>query len=963
MIKKYLWIGLSIMVIVAGAGIAGSVFLSSEQPDSLIKKPVTDNRGYQVITLENGIKTVLVSDPQTDKAAAVVNVEAGSFNDPDDRAGLAHFLEHMLFLGTEKYPDPGEYDDFIARHGGSKNAFTSGTNTVYFFDIDPDFLEPAMDRLSQFFIAPLFTEELTERERNAVDSEYKSGLLDDGRRIYDAMKMAFAEDHPAVGFQVGDLESLSMEGLREDLFEFYNNYYSANRMTLVVYGKEDLNQLRQWAEQIFNSVPNHNLPEVEPNPAFYNPEDLPSLLEIKPRRETRSLTMSFPMPPLLDTASTKPAGYLSWLIGHEGPGSLLSLLKDRGWAENLSAGAGGYSKHPTTFDIRIELTEPGYEHINDVVDLAFDKIQQVTDKGIQESIYQEVAKLSELDFLYYDKSATSREAITLSSLVRRFEPENLLFGSYEFAQFDPEQILEFAQALNPNNLALRVVAPEVTTNAQSPYYNTDYRLTKISDELITQWSNSAYTPELAVPAANPFIPQTLALEEWEKPKSDLYFYNPERIYEDQGITVWHQQDQQFSTPRTNIIVNLETDWVNKGSKNKAATEIYLQLVDDELSQISYDAYLAGLEYDLSLSDKGIYLRVFGYSDTTDKLLDVLMNELVALEIDESRFEFYRQDFIRRYRNQREDRVLSQLYRSMYELLRSPLYTYKSMIPALEKLTIQDMELVRSNISENIHVTTLIHGNIRSEQAEFLGKRIANNFSASASAPTVNKVMEIDKTTTFYNQWVDHQDSAILMYYQGEEANFRERALYALLAQVLDAPFFRVLRTEKQLGYIVHSNNLPMYQLPGVAMSIQSPNTDPALLQRHIDKFLKDFLVDLSTMDEESFEQHKNALISKLTQKPKNVAELGSRFWQDIRVKNTNFNSLQRVSLEVEKITRTGLMKFYENQILPQDARRLIVYHTGSIHRDSFEQNQRLTANQKVVKSTIAYQDNRPYKEF
>ncbi|MEE3214854.1 MAG: insulinase family protein, partial [Pseudomonadota bacterium] len=68
-----------------------------------------DDRDYRVLTLDNGLEVLLVSDPEADKAAASLNVSVGSAQDPDDLQGLAHLLEHMLFLGTEAYPEADAY--------------------------------------------------------------------------------------------------------------------------------------------------------------------------------------------------------------------------------------------------------------------------------------------------------------------------------------------------------------------------------------------------------------------------------------------------------------------------------------------------------------------------------------------------------------------------------------------------------------------------------------------------------------------------------------------------------------------------------------------------------------------------------------------------------------------------------------------------------------------------------------
>ena len=120
-----------------------------------IERSPADTRDYRAVMLDNGLEALVVSDPDADKAAAALNVNVGSGNDPDTRPGLAHFVEHMLFLGTEKYPDPGEYSRFLTEHGGSSNATTSFANTSYFFDVDAAHLEGALDRFAQFFVSPV----------------------------------------------------------------------------------------------------------------------------------------------------------------------------------------------------------------------------------------------------------------------------------------------------------------------------------------------------------------------------------------------------------------------------------------------------------------------------------------------------------------------------------------------------------------------------------------------------------------------------------------------------------------------------------------------------------------------------------------------------------------------------------------------------------------------------------------
>ena len=178
------------------AWLAACAARAPEEDFAPVQSP-NDRFAYRLLTLDNGLKALLISNPDTPKAAAALDVHVGSGDNPRGRAGLAHFLEHMLFLGTEKYPDAAEYERFITEHGGSRNAYTSFEHTNYFFDVDPAHLAGALDRFAQFFIAPNMDARYVERERNAVEAEYQMGLKSDTRRGFDALQANMNPAHPS----------------------------------------------------------------------------------------------------------------------------------------------------------------------------------------------------------------------------------------------------------------------------------------------------------------------------------------------------------------------------------------------------------------------------------------------------------------------------------------------------------------------------------------------------------------------------------------------------------------------------------------------------------------------------------------------------------------------------------------------------------------------------------------------
>src|SRR3569833_611341 len=262
-------------------------------------------------------------------------------------------------MGTKKYPEENAYSQYLSANSGTSNAYTLSTSTTYYFDVSakpdddgvPTAANPspfyiALDRFAQFFIEPLFLASSLDRELRAVDSENKKNLQNDQRRLHQLEKSLSNPAHPFCHFATGNFEVLKTIpesrgiNIREKFIEFYEKHYSANRMKLVVLGREFLDLLDAWVAELFSSIRNKNLepnrwPDVEP----FGPEQLGLQCFTKPVMDTRELELSFPIFDESDMFETRPSGYISHLIGHEGPGSIMSYIKSKGWANALTAGA------------------------------------------------------------------------------------------------------------------------------------------------------------------------------------------------------------------------------------------------------------------------------------------------------------------------------------------------------------------------------------------------------------------------------------------------------------------------------------------------------------------------------------------------------------------------------------------------------------------------------------------------
>lgn len=238
------------------------------------------SRQYRLITLSNGLKALLISDPAEDVAAAALSIAAGSFCDPPEIAGLAHLCEHLLFLGTKEFPDPRTYFGTITAAGGSFNAHTTGEETCFYFEVPVTSMEAGkinsgvspehretlvfeyvLRNFSSFFKEPLFSENGVKQEVSTVHEEHTSNITSSSKIFYHALKLLANPLHPFSRFATGTYSTLHVlpkaEGIsvKNRLVAYYDRCYSSENMVLTIRGPQSLNHLQKLVGANFSDIP------------------------------------------------------------------------------------------------------------------------------------------------------------------------------------------------------------------------------------------------------------------------------------------------------------------------------------------------------------------------------------------------------------------------------------------------------------------------------------------------------------------------------------------------------------------------------------------------------------------------------------------------------------------------------------------------------------------------------------
>ncbi|PMR71032.1 insulinase family protein [Halomonas heilongjiangensis] len=892
-----------------------------------------DAREYRALTLENGLTALLVSDPEADKAAASMNVGVGSAQDPADLAGLAHFLEHMLFLGTDTFPEPDAYQGYISRHGGSHNAFTAPLDTNYFFDIEPEALPGALDRFSRFFVAPLFNADQLESERNIVHSEYMARIRDDSRRENDVLNQLLNPENPTTGFAVGSRDTLASppEGepsLRERVIDFYARHYDANVMHLALIAPRPLDELEALVTERFAEIPDRGLSRPVIEAPLVTADSLPRRVEVQSVRDSRQLRFLFPVPDPIQEYRHKPADLLAHLLGHEGDGSLLAVLREAGWADGLSAGVAPGDGQHALFSVGISLTPAGAERLDEIEATLFAAIDQIRDSGLEAWRYDEQARLAEQQFRFQQHGSPLNGAMRLAMNLTRFPVEDVQYAPYRMDGFDRERTERYLDALRPDRLIRLYSAPDVEGDRVSPWFETPWR------ELDDEPTEARPLAGLALPEPNPYIAEDVTLLEEQHDKPSLVIDEP-------GVTLWHMSDATFDTPKVEWRFSLQHPQASATPRDAALARVLAGWLDDSLNEAFYPARLAGQHFEAYAHARGITLSFSGWRDRQDQLMHRVLEQLQSGEIAPATFERVRYRLQREWRNAPQAALHRQGHRTLAEALVRPQWPTDALLEASRELEVDDLRDYREAFLAELRLEAMAVGNLDVELATREARLVADALSPRLTEEQIPDLVPLraDSGLPPLVPVTTRQESLVLRYLQGPDRSLESQARLAVLGQLLETPFYQRLRTEEQLGYVVSAGYSPLMDAPGLGLLVQSPDTESEMIQARIDAFLDDFAERLTALDDDDLAPYRQAVHDGLLRRDTSLSGRATRLWQAMSFGDTGFDRRERLAERALSVTARDLRESWSR--LREAAVANVTFDPGDEPSDVAELTQHL----------------------
>lgn len=895
-----------------------------------IIKPKIDTNVYKYIKLENQLEMLIIYDKDTDISAAAMTVEVGYYSDPNDTQGLAHFLEHMLFMGTKKYPEENYFQKFINEAGGLTNAHTTNESTTYYYQVYNEHFMESIDSFAQFFIEPLLSPNSVEREINAVNSEHQKNLTFDDARISSVIQSLVENKHPFYNFGTGNKDTLTKDNIRDILIKFYDQYYSANIMKLVILTNQEIDNIEKDMIKLFSTIKNKNVSIKKIN---YLPFDNQNnntlcqyLIKIIPTQDIHRLIIGWYLPNMDKEYHIKPIEFIANLFGHESEGSIYYYLKKNGLCINVGC---NIFEHDSSFNflgIDIILTDQGLKQIPNIINSIYAYLDMLNiDK--MEWFYDEMRTMNNIKFDFFEQPEKIDYVAELSMNMCKYKLEDVINGDYKMELYHKKIITECLRCMTKQNSIVIISSKEYDgkTSQIEKWYGTQFSSIKNPQSYGEEFNTNKMDYNLHLPEKNIFIPKDLKIIKSKKQKT------PIKIKEN----IWYMQDD-FEIPRVfcSLIINLNNFY--EKVENVVLLNLYMAILDYKLESTIYYAKLCSTTYNVSIESNQLIITFNGYRDTINKLSQLFVKTLLNMDISKEEFDIVKYNI--------NVNLVNFIYKPAYIIIKdyfmekiySINHTNNELIRTLQTIKYEDVNIPRQLFVNKCSIKIFIYGNVDKKNTMILCKQFDKIICHNQEEDNKQQIIYLEngERHLYVRKSLNKSDDnyAIYLFFEighitkGRD-NWDLKILYTNLIDIhVREQFFNDLRTQEQTGYVVRSMlqyfNDNNGNLMGLSFLIQSPHINPMILRKKIKKFVEKMYDQLRKIDDKQFIMYKTIVKNNLIQNFMSQSEEFNFMKNEITNKEYRFKYKEELLKAMDKLTKQNLIQFYDDYFINSNLRKI-----------------------------------------
>ncbi|ELY2853567.1 pitrilysin [Cronobacter dublinensis] len=895
-----------------------------------IRKSDRDNREYQAIRLDNGMVVLLVSDPQAVKSLSALVLPVGSLEDPDDHLGLAHYLEHMTLMGSQKYPEPDSLAEYLKLHGGSHNASTAPYRTAWYLEVENDALEGAMDRLADAIAAPKLDKTYAERERNAVNAELTMARARDGMRMAQVSAETLNPAHPGSRFSGGNLETLRDKPgspLHQALVDFRDKYYSANLMKAVVYSNRPLPELARMAAATWGRVPNKNLAAPQVTTPVVTPAQQGIFIHYVPVQPLKALRVEFRIENNSDKFRSKTDELISYMIGNRSPGTLSDWLQKEGLAESVRADSDPVvAGNSGVMVISVSLTDKGLAQRDEVVAAIFRYLGTLRDKGIDKRYFTELSHVLDLDFRYPSITRDMNYVEWLADSMLRVPVEHTLDVVNIADQFDPEAVKSRLAMMTPENARIWYISPDEPHNKKAYFVEAPYQVEKIPTATLQQWQTLGQQIALTLPAPNPYIPSDFSLIKPQKPYS-----HPQLLVSEPALRALYMPSRYFANePRADITLVLRNEEAMNSAKNQVLFALNDYLAGLALDQLSNQASVGGIGFSSS-ANSGLMISANGYTQHLRKLFLTLLDGYFSYEPTQEQLAQAKSWYRQMLDSAEKGKAYDQAIMPVQMVSQVPYFQREARRELLPDITLEEILAYRDRLKTHARAEFLVVGNMSPEQVKNFAQDAKRHLGLEGKSWTRTKDVSVEKTQqAIFNKAGSSTDSALAALFVPVGYNeAASTACSAMLGQIISPWFYNQLRTQEQLGYAVFAFPMPVGRQWGIGFLLQSSEKQPDFLWKRYQAFFPQVESRLRSLNAQDFAHIQQSIINDMLQAPQTLGEEASQVSKDFDRDNLKFDSRDKVVAEIKQLTPQKLADFFHQAVLARQGMTILSQVSGS----------------------------------
>lgn len=613
---------------------------------------------------------------------------------------------------------------------------------------------------------------------------------------------------------------------------------------------------------------------------------------------------------------------------------------------------GGYSATARGFgffDVIMELTESGFENVNEIITLTFQFIKLMKDEGPQRRIFDEYSQLTENMFRFKEKEDpitmvtnvspslhvslifyVNRWLFRITSvLLQILDMEDILSAGFLTPEWRPEHIEYIFSFLNPEQMRVVLVGKklEAICDRTEKWYGTRFNVQNISPEWIDKWKNVEANSNFFLPHPNPFVATDFSLV--DHTTQDVTEH-PVVIYDTEYVRVWHKLDDEFKKPKSILYFNLSNPIVYSDPMNCNLTNLFVKLFLESINEDLYKADIAGLKVNINNTTYGIGLTLSGFNDKQPMFLEFILRELFNYEVDAKTFEIFKERYIRSLKNWESEQPYQLATYYLSVILTENAWTKQELLESAKGLTAEMLQRFVKLFLAKIHVECFIYGNVdRAKCMSLVGLveekvKKTNTFALPLLArqlfPKREYKLEESCNYLYERENEIHPSSCILVYLQFGQQSDTNNIYTDLLVQILSEPFSNELRTKEQLGYITFCSTRKINGSQGVRGMVQS-SYPPDYVNERIEAFFAFMEQEIENLPDHKFNSYKDSLTANKIEKPKKMSSWFNKYWAEIALQEYHFN---RSSSEVEilnTITKEDILNYYRENVLKNSIKR------------------------------------------